>query len=227
VSVLLCGVGWLQGPPSPQADHALVEEVRKLGDVDPQVRREARRALMQLTRSDLPALRQAVASAGRISPEQAAALEEIVIHVHVSGVELPRQPWGFLGVELAMPGFMPDGQMVEEQSGAVILSRMPGFAAFEALYDGDLIVGIEQIEELPVRSGTDLRAVISRFRAGDRITLLVVRGGQTERVPIRLSARPAVVDQGPLLDALGAFVESAERYYEANFLPVIRNARLP
>jgi len=227
VSVLLCGAGWLPGAPSPQADRALVEEVRKLGDVDPQVRREARRTLMQLTRSDLPALRQAVAAAGPISPEQAAALEEIVIHVHVSGIELPRQPWGFLGVELAMPGFMPDGQMVEEQSGAVILSRMPGFAAFEALCDGDLVVGVEQAEELPVRSGTDLRAVISRFRAGDRITLLVVRGGQVERIPVRLSARPAVVDQAPLLEALAAFVESAERYFDANFAPVIRGRREP
>ena len=225
VSVLLSGARWLSGAAAPWTDRVLVSEIRKLGDLDPQVRREARRALMQLARSDLPTLRRAVEMSGPLSPEQAVALEDIVIHVYVSGVDLPRQPWGFLGVELAMPGFMPDGQMVEEEAGAVILSRMPGFAAYEALCDGDLVVGIEQVEELPVRNGADLRAVISRFRAGDRMTLLVVRGGQIERVPVQLSARPAAVDQGPLLEALGTFVESAQRYFDANFVPVIRGAR--
>lgn len=209
---------------APPANPALVAAVRQLGDPDPRVRAEARGALMHLARPDLPALREATRAAGRLSPGQAALLEEIVVHVHVSGIELPRQPWGFLGVELAMPGFTPDGQLVEEESGAVILSRMPGFVAYEALCDGDLVIGIEQGVEIPIRSGSELRAAISRFRGGDEITLLVLRGGVVERVPVRLSARPAVVEQGPLMEALGAFVESAERYFDADFAPILREA---
>lgn len=229
LAALLWGVVGVSpaSPPVAPADPALVALVRQLGDLDPRARAQARSLLMQLRRSDLPALREATRYAGRLSPEQASALEEIVIHVHVSGIELPRQPWGFLGVELATPGVTPDGQLVEGEPGAIILSRMPGFPAYEALCDGDLVIGVDQAGEIPVRSGAELRAVISRFRAGDAIVLLVLRGGQIERVPLRLGARPAVVDQGPLLEALGAFVESAERYFDASFAPLMRRPESP
>jgi hypothetical protein len=199
----------------------LRRQVRQLDDRDPAVRDLARQTLMTLRRVDLPLLQKAVQSVGTISPEQLNSLEDVVVHVHIAGSRLPSEQSGFLGVELAMPGFGPDGELLLDEQGALILNRMPGFAAYEVLQDGELIVGIEQFPNDPIRNGDDLRRVISSFRAGEAVTLMVQRGGQIERRRVLLSARPLLAQQGPLMQLLADRVAEAEAFFDREFAPLI------
>jgi hypothetical protein len=188
-----------QLPPAatePRVDNASIQQwFEELADPDPAARQQARVNLMGLRRSDLPALRELVERSRPLAPSQAAALQPIVSHIYLSEETYPTRAGaaGFLGVTPAQ-GRMDhwsdvDPDFSHQQTGAVVLDRLPGFVGYRMLLDGDVIVGIVERPNLRIRGPTDLIQSIAGHRAGETIHLRIVRGMQVLDVPVTLDTR--------------------------------------
>ncbi|HMO24904.1 MAG TPA: hypothetical protein PKB10_01410 [Tepidisphaeraceae bacterium] len=200
-------------PVTQSHDQWMREQVAALDARDPRERDRARRALMRLKRDDLPALRSATGAAERLSPEQRTSLADVVTHIYIATADLPRTPMGFLGVQLGRVLEEFEFREPEDGQGALVVSRMPGFVAYEVLEDGDLIVGIAGTIDVAITSGRDLQMHIGGRRAGEPLTLIVRRAAEQLRIPLRLSARPEAADM-ELQNELNRLSSEAEQFFE-------------
>jgi hypothetical protein len=200
----------------------------QLADRDPAVREAARDRLMSLQRSQLRGLLGVVQEARRsIAPAQAAALQEIVTHVYLSGQSyaLDRAGAGFMGVRLRTAGgFGGDFDPAEPDpasgaAGAVVSERIPGFAAYRVLCDGDVIVGVSE-NPLPVSNYDALINIISSFRAGQTVHLKVARAGKIITVPLTLDPRPANI-RTTFNEEWELQVQQADEYWRKHFEPLL------
>jgi hypothetical protein len=176
--------------PAP-AEHSL-DAVRtwyvQLADRDPEVRERARINLMGIKRRDLPALEKVVAENRPVQASQAAVLYDIVTHVYMAGEPYP--------VSETMGGFLGLRNMGDWDSppGVMITTRIPGFPAYRLLREGDVVVGIEEAPDAPITGTNEFVTVLRQMPAGSVVTLRVLRGGNAQKVAIRLDPRPAVAN---------------------------------
>jgi hypothetical protein len=204
----------------------------RLADRDPNVRDQARIDLMGLSRADLPAVRNYVQQHRPLSPAAAAGLRDIVTQIYLAGERYPANPdHGFLGVSLSegsspqLPQDRPD-PAAPPPVGVIVTDRLPGLCGFRALGNGDVIVGIDQHQETPLRNVENLKAVIADLRAGEDLRLEIFRGGRVVTVTLKLSARPLEVELNP--NDLMFFqrekqrrLDLADDYWQREFAPLI------
>lgn len=207
--------------------NSLKRLLRQLASDDAAVRDAARVALMGLKRTDIPALRTAVAESLPLEPSQIAALREIVMHVALVGAEYEAMETGFLGVRV--PNWQqPDDQvLLNVGRGVVVLSRIPGFCAFRTLQDGDVILSVTiDGTTVPLNASEELTTTVGKVPAGKTVSFELVRQGQIRRADITLDPRPVAADRErspqSLLDALlGERFDQAKRTWERDFLPLL------
>src|SRR5262245_11647131 len=88
---------------------------------------------------------------------------------------------GFLGVQVEAKGDPP--------TGAVIKEVVPDSPAAKAdLKADDRIVSVDGIE---VQDAAQLSSVIGRFLAGDKVAVVIERGGEKKTIEVELAVRPA------------------------------------
>jgi hypothetical protein len=184
--------------------------------------------LMNLSRGDLPTLRNIVTEMRPLAPAQLTTLRDIVIHVFLATEPMRgNRQSGFLGVQLAP--FSPGDDSNPDDTaapGVVILDRMPGFIAFKMLQNGDMIIGITEAPAKPIRTVEDLSSVIGDVPAGQTVHLQIIRGGQSIQVPVKLDARPEWVGarQFPginVQDSLEDRTQRAEEFWQQNFASLV------
>lgn len=223
-----------QKAPLPQRGPAASPEVRnlinQLGDRDANRREQARIALMGLRRDQLDGLRDTVRRLPELTPEQAEGLRDVVVHVYIAGAPLDRAPNGFLGVRLPVDTFDPVGPFNpnpnpdgggEPDEGALVVARIPGFAAYRYLRDGDVIVGIDGRPAGPIRTPGELKAAVTQIDPGTAVRLLVRRGGAIETVPIVIDSRPVIGDPLETDDIIGQLAREADDYFDRQFGPLL------
>ena len=172
--------------PASAAEVATTEQLRRwvvgLRDADPATREKSKHALLGLRREELPTLAAVVHDFRPLEPTVVGDMREIVEHVYLSGDEYPKEEMGFIGIH------MPETPAPKLE--VVVESRMPGFAGFRMLQDGDAIL---DIEEYPLAQPVDRRAFcakVLRIKPRELIHLRVLRRGKIIRVPGRLDPRP-------------------------------------
>jgi S1-C subfamily serine protease len=119
---------------------------------------------------------------------------------------------GIINVEEADPA---------DRTGVTVGERMPGFAAYRALRDGDVIIGIEQIPPLPIRSPSDLVEAIRIRRPGDTIRLRVLRGANLLSIPVVLGPRPLWAERFGREEIL-ARQQAADAYWQRHFAGLVQ-----
>ena len=153
-----------------------------LTDADPATREKSKYALLGLRREELPTLAAVVLDFRPLEPTVVDSMKEIVEHVYLTGDDYPKEELGFIGIH--MPA-TPAARLE-----VVVESRMPGFAGFRMLQDGDAILDIEEYP-LPQPLGRrEFCAKVLRIKPGELIHLRVLRRGKIIRVPGRLDPRP-------------------------------------
>ncbi|MCC6424885.1 MAG: PDZ domain-containing protein [Phycisphaerales bacterium] len=196
--------------------------VTALDDAEATNREEAFGLLLGLNRADLPALRGVAGEFHPLSPSQAAALHQVVVHVYLTGekYEANRQA-GFLGVRLGdvieLNSSTGDEPPAGPRAGVVIIDRMPGFCGYRALRDGDIIVAVTDRPATLISSLENFRAVIQSFAAGQTIHMQVIRQGRLVRTEAVLDGTPIQADQMPLEKMLHDRQENAEIHWQKQF----------
>jgi hypothetical protein len=211
--MLLC----LSAAPASQPVAKLRAIVQQLSDTNSEKREAALSELLNLKPAELPRLRQAVADARPLAPGQVALLRQAVRHIYISGADYPidqgNQP--FLGLSWDTD-FMPEWA---DLGGVPVMRRVPGFAAYQVLREGDVIQGIEEIPGTPLRTTGDVRlAITSAFQAGQTVTLNIQRQGKSMRVRVELRARPVLPGD---LTGLETWIDeqtaAADQYWDSHF----------
>lgn len=111
--------------------------------------------------------------------------ESVVYEILTNG----RVERGFLGASLRTGEATWDNRPGVKQSAATVEGIAPnGPAAASGLQVEDIILNIEGSA---VKSGAEATQKIARYRAGNTITLDVLRGNQTIQVPVTLGRRPS------------------------------------
>lgn len=197
----------------------------ELGDPDADVRAAALTKMLALTRADLAALREVVEQARPISPAQAAALYEIIVHVYLSGerFEVAGQQ-GFLGVQsVSSDGdSLPfEDPAVESGGGVVIGQRLPGFSGFQGLRDGDIILGVIAPRPTRLARWHELQDFVMRSPPGETLTFEILRQGRIVKSSIKLNFRPAAVAD-PDLRRRHEFLDGRQARAEAFWLKVFK-----
>ncbi len=209
----------------------------QLTDPDPKVRDQARQDLMGIKGEDLPKLRQLVVDHLPISPDQTAALRDIVRQAYLASekYDIPggasTDPSGsdgpfFLGL---MWGIELDA--ADTRLGVTVDERLPGFPSYRFLRKGDMILGIWIHPDTPLPKQPDWltpnrQALISAISSSPRsqdIVLQLIRNGQVITVPIKMAPKP--LDADPTHpESLQTFkalrAERAETYWQENFAPL-------
>lgn len=204
---------------------------------DAAVRDRALSAMLNLTRGELPGLRNVVERSRPVAPSQAGALRDVVSHVYLTGVIYDCEPRiGFLGlilpaldsVEVPRPDAPPALEnnglrpVPQVSTGVPIEHRIPGFCAFGALRDGDVVLGVVHPVERSMRDWGELTNTIRAFGAGRKITLEVLRQGSIRNVPVMLDAAPQLANQRDWDDVmLPARESAAEAYWNEHFAPLV------
>jgi hypothetical protein len=188
----------------------------QLADPDPEVRDGARLNLMGISRQQLEALERVVRESQPVRPSQAAELHDIVTHVYIAGEPYAPDSSGFafLGVRWAQN---PQDSISTDPPGLVVAGRVKGFPAYQAVRDGDVLVGIKEAPALPVTNALEFGNELRKLHPGTRVTLRVWRNGQLLDRPIKLAARPAWAEPGRTLDAQKEREERAEDYWQESF----------
>ncbi len=185
----------------PIADAKLQALFNDLAASDAAARDAALGELLALTRAELPGLRRVVEQSRPVAPSQAHALRDVVNHVFLSGETYNAEPRvGFLGlgmptldsVEVPRVGERPDPPnapgLARANTGVPVEHRIPGFCAFRTLRDGDVILAIMKPTPRRLRDWNELTYAVRTFRAGETITLQVLRQGTILSVPVTLDA---------------------------------------
>src|SRR4051794_10736025 len=163
---MLLSVGFAATAPTTKSSDQIVSWFTDLANRDASVREQAKIALMGISRDDLAQLRTLVEKNRPLAPSQAMALREIVQQVYqaTESYEAVEDRPGFLGIPLPRPT-MPDGTD-DDVAGVVVTERIPGFCAYRFLQDGDVIIGMTEVPERPIRTSNDLTTLISSHKGG-------------------------------------------------------------
>jgi hypothetical protein len=210
----------------------------QLASIDDAKRDEARTSLMGLTRDDLPALRKLVDESRPLAAAQVAALHEIVLQLYLSGepyevdaspvdlAGLPTSPGGFLGLVSGSEGYG------SSRLGVPVERRIPGFASFRVLRDGDLILAIIFNPDVPLFALPNVRTsnfeifkqAIAGVGPNRDVTLEILRQGQRIRVTTQLGARPAIANhpQEQVEEYFAQRLQKAENYWQQELLPLLK-----
>ncbi len=189
-----------------------------LSNMDDATREQARIELMGIARDDLPLLRRIVTEMRPLQPNQNAVLRDVVEHVYLAGEAYESDGFGFLGVIQS-----PDDPAADEEgySPVIVVGRVPGFAAYRMLQDGDVITAINDHFPRKMHNNAELRASIGLRHAGDIVHLSVLRQGKNIDVPIKLSGRPIelnLVQAATRLEQLkNERQDKADKYWEDHF----------
>jgi hypothetical protein len=215
----------------------------RLADPDPKVRDQARQDLMGLKSEDLPKLRQLVVEHLPLSPDQLAALRDIVMQAYLAeekyragdnssnttGVETDSN-----GTEAPFfLGLRWDPEIIvasDARLGVTVDERLPGFPSYRFLRKGDMILGvwIHPTEPLPKQpdwltpTDTALKDAIRTSPRTQDVIVQLIRNGQQMTVPIKMAPKPSDADASP--DSLQTFkalrAQRAETYWQENFAPL-------
>jgi hypothetical protein len=214
--------------PAPHTDLATVRRwVGQLASDNYQTRDAARIALMGLKRQELSTLRQAVKLNLPFSPNQIITVREIFTQVYLAGDVYPPEDGegGFLGVRL--PSRPDEETLLSVERGVVIVSRVPGFCAFRMLQDGDVVLAIHSdAGDRPLNQPMELRRAVSSIKAGQTITLEVLRQGRILNIPITLDRRPLQTDEAALQEFINDRADRADEIWERDFAPLLKNQLL-
>ena len=230
----------------PVAEAQLQKWFNELGASDAAVRERATTAMLELTRAELPALRRVVERSRPVSPAQAGALRDLVAHVYLSAEIYDCEPRvGFLGLtwpaldSVDVPRAADEVQqpppriehgidgLPRASTGVPVDFRIPGFCAYRALRDGDVVLGIVQPVDRRLHDWTQLTYTIKAFPAGQKLTLEVLRQGTVLKVPVTLDAKPLVAnDQVWSAVVLPTREAAAEAYWAEHFAPLVGEDRL-
>ena len=228
---LLVGSGpcRVNAEPAPATQPAAIEPslTQWLVDLDaksPEIRATAAAKLLQLSRGDLPALKRVIERSRPISPGQLTVLHDVILHVWLTGESYPKLDTGFLGLSLIPTNAWDDAGGATD--GVVVIGRMPGFAAYGALQDSDLILEIKEVPGARFNRVDEFAMTVARFRPGTPLRLVVLRGSKQIVVPLKLSARPEAAGdlrgaRGDMDALLGQRILDAEKYYDENFARVL------
>jgi hypothetical protein len=221
---LLCAVvgGWCLGAaPATQPEARVRVLIDQLAHRDHSRRQDALHELLQLRPEDLGTLRRAAAQVKPQLPGQLALLRLVVRHIYISGASYPIEPNNhpFLGLSWD-PRYSSEWG---ELGGVPVMGRIPGFAAYQALREGDLLQGVEELPGLQFRTTDDVgKAIVSAFQAGQTITLRVHRDGKVIRVRVLLRHRPLRMSEANGLDAwLEEQTQAADKYWDNSFGQVL------
>lgn len=219
--------------PSEQTD-SIIQIKTWFGDLaspDAKVRSEAQAALMGLTTDQLPAVRKAVEESRPLLPSQASVLRQIVTQVFLSGEHYDGVATeGFLGIRMeeARVTFNDDAPANTGHTpitGVVIIERMPGFAGARVLRDGDVVLGIEEFPNTPLRRPQDFATAVRDKGAGTQLHFQVLRQGQVIRLAVKLDPRPFDANigfGGSMEDLLERRRIATEEYWGKNFAGLLR-----
>jgi hypothetical protein len=205
--------------------------VLRLSDRNPDVRGAAREQLMGLSADDLPALRAAVQEIRPLPPGDADALHDIVVQVYLSGENADSDSGrGFMGIMMRdYESVYADGDASDsdEPLGVIVHLRLPGFAAYRALRDGDVILSIsaDGMEEQRIHSSEKVTEIISQFPAGTHVHLQVLRNGRHIQTTVVLDPRPRELDPSGLSfdQYRGEQEKKAQEFWTARFAPLVDN----
>jgi C-terminal processing protease CtpA/Prc len=192
----------------------------ELDHAEADVRESARINLMGLDRQGLDVLRQIVEENRPLRPSQAAVLREIVAQAYLAGEPYESQPAGFLGVTLSdvlLTAGDARAPGLTQESGVVIINRVPGFVANRLLMDGDVVLGVDG---QPVVRMQDLQFRISNLASGSTVALRVLRAGAVVDVPVRLDARPLRLEQVDVLRQMRD--RQFNDYWQRTFAPLLQ-----
>ena len=237
-AILLSGACWagnLYAEDAPRAaairesaKDPAVEKIRRsfagLTDEDPDVRDEARRDLMGLTRKDLPTFRRVVIEHLPLAPAETDVLHDIVQQIYLADSSYSTESTqGFLGVSFGI-----GGRVTEPPSGGVeILYRLPGFCAYRFFEDGDVVMALgDPPDEVEPRNSDDMTKLVKVHAPGQKLTFKILRRGRIRHVTLVLDARPVVADD-PVGGINGLMAErriEADEYWERNFQPLVEGA---
>jgi hypothetical protein len=191
--------------------------IEQLASADPAVRQVAEQELMDLKRSDLPALREAALSQRPLGPGQVVALHEVVTQVFLASEPLGVDPEqaGFLGVR-----FSPEEQL-QMSDGILVLDRITGFPAYQYLQGGDLIVKFVDWPAIAIHRADDIIRTVNWLSPGDIVRLGIVRSGHYMTVAIPLDFRPLDLVGLTTEGQISAWVEArqarADAYWDSDF----------
>jgi hypothetical protein len=208
-------------------DDAATAEVRKLfaglADHNAEVREAALTGLLNRPAGDLPRLRKVVATSRPLQPNQSAHLRSIVTHLFLKGQDyLSAGQSGFMGVTLADAVVIPASEPGEgEQTGIVIINRLPGFAGYGALRDGDVIVRVLNFPHQPLRNRETLQQLVLNIPPGEEVRLKILRQGQVMDVAFQLSKRPNIPNDAASNMFLRDREEAADVYWRQKFSPLL------
>lgn len=193
--------------PSDYSQTDLQGLLAKTDDDDDTARDQARVALMGLHRCDLPLLHAAAVAAAPLSPEQIAALHEIVEQVY-----LAEEPYeadsniGFLGLRWTLGA----------RSYVLVEDRVCGFCACRMLQGGDLILNIEEMPQ-PELTSEEFIECIRRLPVGATVHLDVIRRGRRIQIPLQLGPRPHGITLESFPEWMQARQDKAEQYWQQNY----------
>lgn len=198
--------------------------VAQLADGDATKRQNARTTLMELPRSELPTLRQALKDARPLQPSQQAVLRDIFTHIYLAGDDYtPEEDGsGFLGVRLPSWSRPDERALLSIERGVVVVSRIPGFCAFKMLQDGDVILSLGGAEG-EFTSPEQLIDSVRSFKGGQTIVFSVLRQGQIIKVPITLDRKPTGLNGLSIEEFLSNRAERASEVWEKEFAPLLED----
>jgi hypothetical protein len=197
--------------PSTQPSDPVAQWLKQLADDDPAVRDAAREQLMSLDRDGLRQLKRAVERNRPLAPAQALALRDIVTHVFLASLPYAQADRGaFVGVKMD-PRSATDG--------IIVVARIPGFAAYRSLRDGDVIISIAEWPEPLDDTNKFGNRIANEYRGGDTVHLKVQRGGRVVTVPLTLSPRPANANNAENMRI--EQMPAADEYWQQNFAPLL------
>jgi hypothetical protein len=208
----------IPAPATQPADPVQAARLRKLlvrlGDDDPDIRQSARSALLSLSRTDLPTMRDVLKTMPTPAPGEIADIHDIAVHLFLSGEAYPATADGFLGLHWldADPS-----DSLNDYGGIVVDECMPGFCAYRMLRAGDIIVQIVDQPNLDLHLRNNFVMVMATHPAGDMVRFKVVRNGKRIEVPIILDAKPANIDPLNINQFINPRMEKAEQFWQAWF----------
>jgi hypothetical protein len=195
-----------------------------LSNPDPRERDEARQSLLTLERDDLPALHALVEASRPVSPSQAAALHDIVVHVYLSGEDYLKSEKGFLGVKPADAMATVEGEENEQRAhplrGTIVLDRVPGFVGFRSFQNGDIIIAIKERPETTLEKASDFTDIIKEQTAGTVLHMEIMRQMRKMVLIIKLDARPPG-DALEVDEAINVMEKAGEAYWDREFAPLV------
>ena len=222
------------GSPAAAQPQSPASAISAVVSPDPHLREAGRRALLELDRSDFDDLAEVVRGLppGQQSlPELDLLLREAVDHIFLREAkeqyvamygrrDIAGRPQSFLGIVWRSERLRNFG--MEAGPGIPVARCLPGFNAYEALQEGDVIIGVVTGDEgVRVNDVIELNQVIQSFPPGTRIGLRVLRAGEVQDVAFELDTR--VDTTAPeFMELSKEALERADEVWRRRFLPAFR-----